>query len=221
MTQGISRYVGRIIAVGRTPLGDLVSAYRVSSRSFPNRNAERHGNAIRIVPRSDSPDAASDSPYIAYECLLWTERYVVASNGTQTRPIFERLRAGHTVRDALIGVLSGLDREFDAHDTPRICSVLDLSNGTAHLGSITVDALSVTPVHLNPGQMSYITTYGSPLAAIDRVDPNFTARTAEEACQHVVGGSIFALLDNPVCSAALHIGKSGLEAAVLNTRDEA
>ncbi|MGO4670827.1 IMP cyclohydrolase [Bosea sp. 2RAB26] len=221
MTEGVSRYVGRIIAVGRTPLGDLVSAYRVSSRSFPNRDAERSGNAIRIVPRANSADAASESPYIAYESLLWTERYVVASNGTQTRPIFERLRAGHTVRDALIGVLSGLDREFDAHDTPRICSVLDLANDTAYLGSITAEALSVTPVHIAPGQATYITTYGSPLAAADRVDPHFTARTAEDACQHVVGGSIFAHLDSPVCSAALHAGKSGLEAAVFNIRDDA
>lgn len=216
MTDTASRYVGRIISVGRTSSGNHVSAYRVSSRSFPNREAQRHGNAIRIVPRSDSPDAASDSPYIAYECMLWTDRYVVASNGTQTRPIFERLRAGHTIRDALVGVLSGLDREFDAHDTPRICSVCDLADDKVFLGSVTADALSVIPVSLNPGQMTFITTYGLPLPTEDRLDPQFTAETANDACRHLIQGSIFSGFGNPVCSAALCAGQSGIETAVLN-----
>lgn len=216
MTDTASRYVGRIIGIGRTSSGDFVSAYRISSRSFPNRDAERHGNAIRIVPRSDSPDAASDSPYIAYECMLWTDRYVVASNGTQTRPIFERLRAGHTIRDALVGVLSGLDREFDAHDTPRICSVFDLAHDKAYLGSVTADALSVIPVSLSRGQMTYITTYGLPLPAEDRIDPQFTAKTANDACRHVIQSSVFSRFGNPVCSAALCAGQSGTETAVFN-----
>jgi IMP cyclohydrolase len=30
-------YVGRIVAVGRTPAGRAAVMYRVSSRSFPNR----------------------------------------------------------------------------------------------------------------------------------------------------------------------------------------
>ncbi len=216
MSRAASSYVGRIIGAGRTPDGNLSVAYRVSSRSFPNRNAEHIGDTVRIVPRAGSADAASDSPYIAYECLLWNERHIVASNGTQTRPIFERLKAGNTVRDALVAVLAGLDREFDSHDTPRICAVLDRSSDVAYLASVTADALSVMPVVLRPGTMAYISTYGSPLPASDRTDPAFAATTAAQACRHVVDGSVFSGFDNPVCSTACVVGKAGVDIAVLN-----
>lgn len=207
MTEAKSRYVGRIIAAGRTNSDSPVLAYRVSSRSFPNREASRWGDSVRIVPRAGSADAASDSPYIAYECLLWNERYVVASNGTQTRPIFERLKAGNSIRDALASVLVGLDREFDALDTPRICAILDRSESTFHLGSICANALAVMPVTVARGQMAYITTYGGALPRSEQKDPAFSATTAAEACQHLNSGSIFADFEKPVCATAfLHHG---------------
>jgi IMP cyclohydrolase len=208
-------YVGRIIAVGRAPDGRPVSAYRVSSRSFPNRSAERFGQSVRVVPRTGSADAASDSPYIAYECLVWNERFVVASNGTQTRPIFERLKAGNTPRDALVSVLAGLDREFDAFDTPRICGLVDVAGNTLWLGSVTATALSVMPVEVAAGEMAYIATYSLPLPSPDRLDRAFRAATAMDACQHITRASVFADFEHPVCAAAIMVGVAEADVATL------
>lgn len=55
-------YVGRIVGVGHNRAGKLSAAYRVSSRSFSNRRAEKAGNSVNIVARAGSADAASDSP---------------------------------------------------------------------------------------------------------------------------------------------------------------
>ena len=44
-------YVGRIVAVGRTPNGNNAVMYRVSSRSFPNRRTVRTPRGLAIVPR--------------------------------------------------------------------------------------------------------------------------------------------------------------------------
>jgi IMP cyclohydrolase len=209
-------YVGRIVGVGRTPDGRPVSAYRVSSRSFPNRNAEQLGQSIQIVPRPGSPDAASASPYIAYECLLWNERFAVASNGTHTRPIFERLKAGHTPRDAMVSVLAGLDREYDGYDTPRLCGLFDRSTDTLWLGSVTATSLAVMPVEVGPGQMAYVTTYGFPLPLTGQTDPDFMAEDAKGACQHITGSSVFADFEKPICAAAAVPGREGIAVAILN-----
>ncbi len=216
MMDAPSAYVGRIIGAGRTASGQLALAYRVSSRSFPNRDALRKGDSVCIVPRAGSADAASESPYIAYECLLWSERYVVASNGTQTRPIFERLKAGNSIRDALVAVLAGLDREFDAYDTPRICAVGDRTSGAIYLGSVCADALSVIPVDVSAGEMAYISTYGGPLPGGGQIDTAFTATTAAKTCDHVIGGSLFARFERPVCATALLCLGNDMDVAVLN-----
>jgi len=216
MTAAPPTYVGRIIGAGRTAAGLPALAYRVSSRSFPNRDAVRHGDTVRIVPREGSTDAASESPYIAYECLLWNDRYAVASNGTQTRPIFERLKAGNAIRDALIAVLAGLDREFDTLDTPRICAVADRMDGTLHIGSISADALSVMPVTVRAGEMAYVSTYGGPMPCREQIDTAFSATDAAETCRHLIGGSLFSGFEKPVCAVALISGADAPEIAVLN-----
>lgn len=55
-------YVGRIVGVGRTAAGRKAVAYRVSSRSFPNRAAEASGQSVRIVPHAGSPRCSFDEP---------------------------------------------------------------------------------------------------------------------------------------------------------------
>lgn len=209
-------YVGRIVGVGRTTDGRLVSGYRVSSRSFPNRDAERSGRSIQIVPRAGSRDALSDSPYIAYECLVWNERFAVVSNGTHTRPIFERLRAGNSPRDAMVSVLSGLDREFDEHDTPRICGLMDIAKGTSWLGSITATSLAVRPVNVANGQMAYITTYGFPLPLDEQADTAFQAASADDVCRHLSFSSVFSEFEKPICSAACIATADGIETSTFN-----
>ena len=45
-------YLGRIVAIGMTPAGKAAAMYRVSSRSFPNREAVLNNNQISIMPRA-------------------------------------------------------------------------------------------------------------------------------------------------------------------------
>ena len=62
-------YVGRIVAIGRTPGGANLAAYRVSSRSFPNREAVQGEGRCAVVPRAGHEADVSKNPYIAYNCL--------------------------------------------------------------------------------------------------------------------------------------------------------
>ncbi|WP_310390150.1 IMP cyclohydrolase [Rhizobium sp. 1399] len=210
-------YVGRIVGAGRNQSGKLAAAYRISRRSFPNRSAERTGTSVNIVVRPGSADAMSDSPYIAYECLIWSERFSVVSNGTHTRPMYERLKAGNSPRDAIVGVLVGLDREFDQHDTPRICGLIDLAEDKLWLGSVTANSVAVMPVEVTDGQMAYITTYEYPLPHSTQTDIAFNAADAGEVCRHVIGGSVFSGFERPICAAACVNTGSGFEIAVLDT----
>lgn len=209
-------YVGRIVGVGRTLEGRPVLSYRISSRSFPNRAAVQSGRSVQIVPKAGSPDAVSDSPYIAYECLVWDERFAVVSNGTHTRPIFERLKAGGAARDAILSVLAGLDREFDEHNTPRICALLEIAEDRLWLGSITAQSLHVVPVVAEAGQLAYVTTYGFPCPSHDQIDRSFAACKPNTVCQHVMTESVFGQFELPVCAAAAVVGASDIEAATLN-----
>ena len=44
-------YVGRIVSVGCNKEGKLTAMYRVSSRSFPNRMAQKTDLGVSIVPK--------------------------------------------------------------------------------------------------------------------------------------------------------------------------
>ncbi|MCK5835313.1 MAG: IMP cyclohydrolase, partial [Lentisphaeria bacterium] len=44
-------YVGRIVSVYLTKENKLGAMYRVSSRSFPNREAKINENTVAIVPK--------------------------------------------------------------------------------------------------------------------------------------------------------------------------
>jgi IMP cyclohydrolase len=210
-------YVGRIVGVGRNRRGDLVAAYRVSSRSFPNRCAEILGDTVQIIAQPGSADAASDSPYIAYECLIWNARFAVVSNGSHTRPIYERLKAGNDPRDAIVSVLVGLDREFDQYDTPRICGLVDLAEDRLWLGSITATSLSVMPMEVRHGQLAYITTYEFPLPRVEQIDSDLDAADPNAVCRHITNTSVFSQFEKPVCAASWIASAAGAEIATLNS----
>jgi len=61
-------YVGRIVAIGKTQEDRLVAVYRVSSRSYPNRQARRIGDAIAVLPKPGFESDIYENPYIAYNC---------------------------------------------------------------------------------------------------------------------------------------------------------
>jgi len=110
-------YVGRFVVVGPE-----TAAYRVSSRSFPNRRIVDRDGTLTVVPTADAEE--TDNPYVSYNCIRTTDNGAVVGNGSHVDPIAEKLALGYPARDALAESLLALDYEKDDYDTPRIAGVL-------------------------------------------------------------------------------------------------
>jgi IMP cyclohydrolase len=195
-------YLGRIVGVGMTPSGKGTVMYRVSSRSFPNREAVTNGDAIAIMPREGFEDDLKKSPYIAYNCFREAGNYAIASNGSHTDPITEKIAMGMSPRDALSLGLLAMDYEKDDYDTPRIVSVVSKTEPKGWLGIIRKDGLIVREFALTPGEVYYVSTYEHNLPCIHYMDKEFSAETAAEVCQYSIDGGVFAEFEFPVTSAS-------------------
>jgi len=208
-------YVGRIVAVGRSKAGRLAAMYRVSSRSFPNRRAKVNDGAISIIPKEGYESDIYRNPYIAYNCLKLVDGYAVATNGSQTDPIAEKLEDGMTVRDALSTVMLALDYERDSYNTPRIAAVVKSGNGSGWLGIVRKDALLVREFQLDPGSAFYVCTYERNAPSTHHGDNAFDVDSAAAACDYVLGQGAFAELERPVTAAcALETETGGFDVAV-------
>lgn len=194
-------YVGRIVAVGKTTQGHNTGAYRVSSRSFPNRMAVENSGRLAIVPRPGHEDDIQKNPYIAYNCVRVAGDYAVVTNGSHTDPIVEKIALGMPVRDALASVMLSMDFEKDAYNTPRISGVVPVEGDTGWLAVVRDDALVVKAVPLETGRASYIATYEHNDVS-DAQTLDFGAKDAETAARFIVDGGDFTNLEKPVCSAA-------------------
>ena len=201
-------YVGRFLVVAPE-----VGAYRVSSRSFPNRRAVERDGAVTVEPTPEAPP--SDNPYISYNCLRRTDRGVVIGNGSHVDPVAEKLALGTPARDALASPLAALDFEKDDYDTPRIAGVVGLTDDPAvaaddragpgaMVGTVRRDALLVKRVT----EPTLVATYerDSPepfdLAATD------AAGAAGELYDHA--------FEHAVCAAGVSLTAEGIETAVVN-----
>jgi len=222
-------YVGRIVAVGRTPNGNNAVMYRVSSRSFPNRRtvSRRAGIGLAIVPREGHESDLSKNPYIAYNCVRVAgapsipvptcredsgQVVAVATNGSQTDPITEKIASGMSIRDALAESLIVLDYEKDDFSTPRIAVAVARGADEGWGGIVRADGLHVRSFALEAGKAFYFATY-------ELNDPrpeyssDFEAETAQEAAEWIVSGGAFAELEKPVCSAAAVATADGFDLA--------
>lgn len=191
-------YVGRFIVVGSD-----VAAYRVSSRSFPNRQVVDRDGTLSVMPTADAPE--TDNPYVSYNCLRTTQdgAQAVVGNGSHVDPIVEKLDLGYPARDALVTALHAMDYEKDAYDTPRIAGVLDAED-TGVIGTVTHDALVVESVE----EPTLVATYEENRPsryAFDAESPEEAARTVLEAD-----------FDHAVCAAAVVRTPDGFETAYLN-----
>jgi len=137
-------YVGRFLIAAPG-----IAAYRVSSRSFPNRRIVDRGGRLTVVPTPDAPE--TDNPYVSYNCLRRVERpdraggpVAVVGNGSHVDPIAEKADLGYPARDALATGLLALDFERDDYDTPRIAAVVGADAAT--VGIVRRDALLVEAV---------------------------------------------------------------------------
>jgi IMP cyclohydrolase len=166
------------------------------------------------MPRPGHEGDLQKNPYIAYHCLRFAGTCAVATNGSHTDPITEKIAAGMAPRDALALSLLALDYEKDQLDTPRVAGVVDRATGRGWLGIVRKDALLVREMPLAPGKAFYIATYEHNAPDEAHVDAKFAATTAEAACAHILCGGVFADLEKPVTAAAAVANDNGFDTAV-------
>ncbi len=210
-------YVGRIVAVGRTPGGRGAVMYRVSSRSFPNRRTVETPRGLAVVPREGHESDLSKNPYIAYNCLRIAARegaepVAVATNGSQTDPIAEKVSSGMSIRDAMVQALIVLDYEKDDYNTPRIAVAVGRGDIEGWGGIVRHDGLHVRSFALGPGKAFYFATYELDDPSPENESP-FEAETAAEAAEWAVSGGEMADLEKPVCAAAAVESDDGFDLA--------
>ncbi len=210
-------YLGRIVAVGLTPAGKAAAMYRVSSRSFPNREAVAiNEHTLAIIPKAGCEADLRRNPYIAYNCLRLVGKFAVATNGSHTDPIAEKIAMGMPVRDALALGLLAMDYEKDSLDTPRIAAVIGAGDAAGYLGIVRKNALLVTEFALAPGEAYYLSTYECNYPCPEFIDRGFTAADAHSACDHVLGKSVFAEFTNAVTAVCAVADSSGFATAIVN-----
>lgn len=182
-------YVGRIVAVGRSA-GKPWAAYRVSSRSFPNRRAEVRGKSILVSPL-DAADLARN-PYIAYNCVRVWEDVAVVANGTQTDMIIEKIQDGTSPLDAMATSLVAYGYERDELDTPRLAGAV--RGDRAWLGIAQRTGFRVKEFALGTGEAFMVATYEK-----TEFEPlSLEGRSAQELARRA-----FELpFERPVCAAA-------------------
>lgn len=182
-------YVGRIVAIGRSN-GRSFVAYRVSSRSFPNRRAEVRGGSILVSPR-DCADLARN-PYIAYNCIRADATSAVVANGTQSDMIMERIEDGQKPLDALAISLVAYGYERDELDTPRIAGVV--RGEYAWLGIARREEFRVKQFKLDEGRSYLVATY-------EKTDFQ-PARLCGDSSGEIARQAYDLPLERPVCAAA-------------------
>ena len=208
-------YVGRIVAIGMTKDGRPCAMYRVSSRSFPNRKAVENQGKVAIVPREGAEGDLAKNPYISYNCLRIAGEWAIATNGSQTDPITEKIAMGMPVRDAITLGLLAMDYEKDSLDTPRIVAVAGRVSRKGYLGIIRKDAVMVREFDLVPGKARYISTYEKNCPCDKNVDTDFDAACENCAVQYIVDGGVFADFELPVTAAAAIASGDGFAMATL------
>ncbi len=182
-------YVGRIVVIGRSE-GRSWVAYRVSSRSFPNRRAEIRGKSVLVSPLN-AEDLARN-PYIAYNCIRVLDDAAVVANGTQADTIMEKIADGMRPLDAISFCLATLGYERDELDTPRIAGAVKGDRGW--LGIARKDELRVREFKLEDGQAFMVATYektGFEPVSMGGRDPAEIARQAFDLS-----------FERPVCATA-------------------
>lgn len=207
-------YVGRIVSIGMTQSGKTAAMYRVSSRSFPNREASITNEKISIIPKAGFESDISKNPYIAYNCVRLAGDFAIATNGSQTDPITEKIASGMEVRDALATCMLALDYEKDDYDTPRISAVVSKTSSLGYLAIIRKDALHVAEFALEPGKAYYVATYEHVTPSKCHYSDNaFDATTSADACDYIMTKGVFADLEKPVTAAAALATDNGFELA--------
>jgi IMP cyclohydrolase len=210
-------YIGRIVSVALTKDGRLCGAYRVSSRSFPNRTAVVKPDKVSIIPKPGFESDIQKNPYIAYNCarIVCGGQVAVVTNGSQTDSIAEKIDSGMTPRDALTLSSLILDFEKDAYDTPRISGVVDKRDGAGWLAIVRRDGIEVRKTSLAPGKFFYVATYEENRVS-DAQTGAYDADDVNAACEFILRKGVFAERDNPVTAVAAMANGNSFDLSALD-----
>ena len=174
-------YLGRIISAGKTEDGKPYVAYRVSSRSFPNRQVKVLEDEAAIIPKEGFETDIFKNSYIAYDCVKTVGDIAIISNGSQTNPIADKIAIGMNIRDAM---------------------AYSLITFEAYIGIVTDSKVLVEKIE--DGKAQFISTYEKNTPE----DVVFAAETPDDACKFIFDEGAFAEFENPVSSvAAIFDGK--------------
>ncbi len=202
-------YVGRFIVVAPG-----TGAYRVSSRSFPNRQVVERDATLTVAPTPDAPE--TDNPYISYNCVRAVETpagadpgagngeaVAVVGNGSHVDPVSEKLEIGYPARDALAEALLAMDFEKDDYDTPRIAGVVGAD--AAWIGTVRRNALLVKEVT----EPTLVATYEKDSPESVAFDVGASAADAATAVYEMD-------LEHRVCAAGVTVSEEGIATAIEN-----
>jgi len=193
-------YLGRILAVGMNNDKKPFVAYRVSSRSFPNRMTKVFEDEAAIIPKEGHEKDIFENPYIAYNCLKILDNIAVISNGSHTDVIADKIKVGMNIKDALTISLLAMDYEKDDYNTPRIAGVVKAAASgedyEAYIAIVSHEKILVEKVEY--GVAKYISTYEqqSPKAV------DFPAKDSKQAAKLILDEGAFKEFTNPVSSVA-------------------
>jgi IMP cyclohydrolase len=196
-------YVGRFLLVGPG-----IGAYRVSSRSFPNRKIVTREDALTVVPTDEAE--ATENPYVSYNCVRVVDsssgatQTAAIGNGTHTDAVADKLELGHPARDALALSLLAYDFEKDDYDTPRIAGVV---GSESFVGIVRRDGLVVERVE----EPTLIATYEK-----DSPEPIDLELAGAAGAARTIYDLDF---EHAVCAAGVTRTAEGIEIAVENGED--
>ncbi|MGN8213315.1 MULTISPECIES: IMP cyclohydrolase [Halococcus] len=214
-------YVGRFVVVGPD-----IGAYRVSSRSFPDRKIVDRDGSLTVVPTAAADE--TDNPYVSYNCVRSTDRGAVLGNGSHVDPIAEKLARGYPPRDALCLALLALDFEKDDYDTPRIAGIVGGSadgrassgavDGGSYIGIVRRDGITVEEVT----EPTLVATYEKDrpeAVAFDAADAGGTEDDAEAATARATAAARAVYeceFEHRVCAAGVARAEAGFATAIEN-----
>jgi len=198
-------YCGRIVIVGCA--AQPFVAYRISSRSFPNRDITVRDGVGSVVPRRGFEADLQKNPFISYRCLRVLGQSVLMTNGSHTDPIAVKVERGMPLKDAVVLGLLAYDYEGDDYNTPRIAG--GLQGDLGHLGIVTKDTLEVARFALRPGFCRVVAT--NELNRLTAEEYEVRASTAQELVSYVLRGGVFGEMTHPVAAVAWMGGEVAVE----------
>ena len=109
-------YTGRILSSGMNSDGKPFVAYRVSSRSFPNRRCLGFDDSASIVPKEGFENDIYKSPYIAYNSVCIVDDKAVDDYNTPRIAAVVTANAEEDKYECYIGIVN--DKKILVEEVP-------------------------------------------------------------------------------------------------------